>query len=320
MNQEGFLALSAAFDEGHFATGDGHMIWYGQYGKPDGAPLFWLHGGPGSGASMRQLQLIDLSRYRVVLSDQRGCGRSLPLGAIAANETCLLVSDIERLRTHLRLGHMVLGGGSWGAALALAYAAKHAASISALVLRAPFLATQKEIDAFFQPAPESADTCWEEFAALAPPSQRSRLLPWLADRLEAADAGECARLARGWRRYEQRRENGSLADAPVDDALVARYRVQAHYLRHGCFLNQGDLLEAARGLAGMPVALLHGDADLLCPPDNARMLQRSLAGSRLRMVAGAGHDPFHPGMAQALVSALDCHARHGNFTAWEAHA
>jgi proline iminopeptidase len=320
MNQEDFLAPSTAFDEGHFAAGDGHLIWYGQYGKPDGAPLFWLHGGPGSGSSMRHLQLIDLSRYRVVLSDQRGCGRSLPLGATAANDTSLLVADIERLRTHLRLERIVLGGGSWGAALALAYAARHAASISALVLRAPFLATQKEIDAFFQPAPGTADACWEEFAALAPPSQRSRLLPWLADRLGAADAAECARLARGWRRYEQRRENGSMAEVMVDDALVARYRVQAHYMRRGCFMNGEDLLEAARGLADVQVALLHGDADLICPPDNARMLQRSLAGSRLRMVSGAGHDPFHPGMAEALVSALDCYARHGNFAAWKAHA
>jgi proline iminopeptidase len=111
-----------------------------------------------------------------------------------------------------------------------------------------------------------------------------------------------------------------VAEVTVDDALVAHYRVQSHYLRHGCFLNREDLLEAARGLANMPVALLHGDADLICPPDNARLLQRSLAGSRLRMIAGAGHDPFHPGMAEALVSALDCYAREGNFAAWEAHA
>ena len=314
------MALSAAFDEGHFATGDGHMIWYGQYGKPDGVPLIWLHGGPGSGASMRQLQLIDLSRYRVVLSDQRGCGRSLPLGAIAANDTSLLVADIERLRTHLQCERMVLGGGSWGAALALAYAARHAASVSALVLRAPFLATQKEIDGFFQPAAGAADAGWEEFAGLAPPSQRSRLLPWLAERFGAADAEECARLARGWRRHEQRREGAGMAEATVDDVLVARCRVQSHYLRHGCFMSGESLLEAARGLARLPVALLHGDADMVCPPDNARMLQRSLAGSRLRMVAGAGHDPFHPGMAKALVSALDCYARHGNFAAWKAHA
>ncbi len=299
-------------------SGDGHQTWYAQYGNPHGIPLVWLHGGPGSASSLRHIGLIDLARYRLVLSDQRGCGRSLPCGAIQHNETRLLVGDIARLRVHLRLGRIVLGGGSWGAALALLYAAAHGASVAALVLRAPFLATSAEVDAFFAPPAGGPCAYWEAFAALAPPSQRQRLLPWLAQQLASASQEECARIARGWSRYEQQRESGGAALPPpiAEPAMIARYRIQAHYLTHGCFLAEGALLAAARTLGKLPVAILHGDADLVCPPDNARLLQRSLPESRLRMVAGAGHDPFHPGMASALTQALGCYAGKAHFDGW----
>jgi len=311
------LDTTTAFDEGHLASGDGHMIWYAQYGRPDGIPLFWLHGGPGSGSSLRHLQLLPLSRYRVVLADQRGCGRSLPAGSVERNDTAHLVDDISRLRAHLRLGRIVLGGGSWGAALALAYAAQHAATLRALVLRAPFLAGGQEVEAFFQPPDSGSNEHWKEFAALAPASERRRLLPWLAQRLASAGREERARIARGWRRYEQQREGGGAApEVAVDDALIVRYRVQSHYLLHGCFIGREATLAAARGLRDVPAAILHGAGDLVCPADNARMLRRCLPGSRLRIVNGAGHDPFHPGMATALAQALDCFDRRGSFTDW----
>jgi proline iminopeptidase len=318
MNADLLPDMPASFDEGRLASGDGHLLWYAQYGKPDGIPLFWLHGGPGSASSLRHIALVDLGRYRLVLSDQRGCGRSLPLGALQRNETSLLISDIDRLRARLRLERIVVGGGSWGAALALLYAARHRARVAALLLRAPFLAGRAEIDAFFSPPADGARSCWEEFAALAPEPARRRLLPWLAQQLARAEPDQCARIARAWSRYEQQQESGS-ADAvqpAVDDVMIARYRVQAHYLLHGCFLDTDQVLAAARELRGMPAAILHGDADRVCPPRNARRLQRCLPESRLRMVEGAGHQPFHPAMAAALRQALECYASNANFEGW----
>jgi len=310
--------LPAAFDEGHLASGDGHALWYAQYGEPQGIPLFWLHGGPGSASSLRHIGLIDLGRYRLVLADQRGCGRSLPPGALQGNETGLLVGDIDRLRAHLQIDRMVVGGGSWGATLALLYAARHRARVAALLLRAPFLASRAEIDACFAPPAGGPDTGWDAFAALAPPLQRRCLLPWLAQQLASSSQGRQARIARAWSRYEQQLESGGgpVAEALVGQAAIARYRVQAHYLLHECFIEPDGVLAAARAVRGVPAAILHGDADRVCPPHNARLLRRCLPGSRLRMVEGAGHQPFHPGMAAALTEALDCYASNQDFDAW----
>lgn len=318
MSPDQLAHAPAPFDEGRLDAGDGHLTWYAQYGNPQGMPLFWLHGGPGSGSGLRHLALFDLARYRLVLADQRGCGRSLPPGALRHNDTDLLIADIERLRAHLRLARIVVGGGSWGAALALLYAARHRTRVDALLLRAPFLASAAEIDAFFAPRPDLQDGAWQEFAALAPPSERGSLLPWLARQLASAGHAQCARIARGWHVYEQLRESGTVPAQPVvDDALIARYRIQAHYLLHACFVGKDGVQAAARALGGMPAAILHGGADRVCPPDNARLLQRCLPASRVRIVAGAGHAPFHPGMASALMEAQDCYARNAHFEGWD---
>jgi proline iminopeptidase len=304
-----------AFDEGQLATGDGHRLWYAQYGNPQGLPLFWLHGGPGSGASLRHADLVDLARYRLVLSDQRGCARSRPAGALEDNHTALLVADIERLRHHLGIDRLLLGGGSWGATLALAHAARHGDALHGLVLRAPFLATPAEIEAFFDTPP-----CWREFASIAPASVLTPggLLPWLAGQLQSSDRETALRIAGAWRRHEQALEGGTADAAPPDQALVQRYRIQAHYLLHGCFLDADALLDALGRLRDLPVAILHGDADRVCPPANAQRLQRCLPDSRLHMAAGAGHDPFHPALAAALRQALDGYAAHGSFDGWGA--
>jgi proline iminopeptidase len=310
--------VPVSFDEGRLACGDGHLVWYAQYGNPQGMPLFWLHGGPGSGSSLRHIGLIDLGRFRLVLADQRGCGRSLPLGGLHCNETGLLIADIDRLRIHLQIDRMVVGGGSWGATLALLYAARHRARVAALLLRAPFLASKAEIDACLAPPAGMSDAAWQAFAALAPPAQRHCLLPWLAQQLALAGQEQCARIASGWSRYERQLESDSATPAApaADEAMVARYRVQAHYLLHGCFIGTNWLPATADALHGLPLAILHGDADRVCPPRNARLLQRCMPGSRVRTVEGAGHEPFHPGMAAALTEALDCYADYGNFDAW----
>jgi proline iminopeptidase len=314
MDKETRSDATPPFEEARIDGGDGHLPWHAQFGKPDGIALFWLHGGPGSGASLRHAQLIDCTRYRLVLPEQRGCGRSLPAGELRGNSLEHLIADIERLRLHLGLSRILLGGGSWGATLALCYAAQYPDAVSGLVLRSPFLAESAEITRLFQPLDED-DAGWRAFAGLAP--QGADLLSHAAQELQR-DTPQARALARAWHRHAQMRETGRAdVSAPPDDAaLLIRYRIQSHYLRRQCFLDDGAVLAAASGLPPMPVAIFHGSEDRICSPDNARRLAARMPGSALSIVEGAGHDPFHPGMASALNDALRRHAAQGNFTGW----
>jgi proline iminopeptidase len=317
MDKETSSAATPPFEEARIDSGDGHRLWHAQYGSRDGIALFWLHGGPGSGASPRHAELIDGERFRLVLADQRGSGRSEPAGELRNNSLPMLIEDIETLRRQLGIRRMLVGGGSWGATLAICYAARHPDAVAGLVLRAPFLAERDEIARLFRPLDEPGsnhDAGWHAFASLAP--EGADLLSYAADRL-ARRASEAPALARAWHRHAQLRETGREPEGPApDDArLLARYRVQSHYLRQGCFLEEGAVLDMA-GRLTMPTAIFHGDADRVCAPDNARRLASRMPQAELSIIEGAGHDPFHPGMANALRSALHRFAERGDFQTW----
>ncbi|MBK4738050.1 alpha/beta fold hydrolase [Noviherbaspirillum pedocola] len=301
MDKETGSDATLPFEEARLDSGDGHRLWHAERGSRNGTALFWLHGGPGSGASLRHAALIDPGSFRLVLMDQRGCGRSEPAGAIHHNSLSLLIDDIERLRRHLGIARMLLGGGSWGATLAICYAARYPEAVAGLVLRAPFLAERDEISQLFQPLGED-DSSWQAFAALAPPGVD--LLAYAADQLER-NTSEARALARAWHRHACLRETGHEPGQEMHDdaALLARYRVQSHYLRHGCFLDEGAVLDMASRLS-MPAAIIHGGADRICAPDNARRLAARMPRAALSIIDAAGHDPFHPGMVDALQVAL----------------
>lgn len=301
-------------------VGDGHRIYYEQCGQAQGLPVVFLHGGPGSGCSPRHRQLFDPRRFRIILFDQRGCGRSLPRGAVQANTSADLLADIERLCAHLEIDRWLVVGGSWGAGLALAYAAAHPTSCSGVVLRSVFLGRTSDIDWFFQQARQFLPDAWERLAQQAPAAARGNLLHWLGEGLQ----GEQQALAQAtaWEAWEAAltqhqsvtpRLGLSQADAA---ALVDKYRVQSHYLMNGCFWGDAGLLERARSLASVPTAILHGREDWICRPQTAWELHRSLPGSRLQWVDGCGHSPFEPGMPQALAQAVLHHATHGDFMGW----
>lgn len=320
MTASTLFPLQSPFNEGYFEVGQGHRLWYTQYGHPEGIPLLWLHGGPGSGSSPRHQLFADPSRYRLILCDQRGCGYSTPFGAIRDNDTERLLQDIVALRLHLRLGKVLLGGGSWGACLALAYAERWPLTLLGLVLRAPFLAGKNDIDRFFQPIPGADSGPWRTFSSHAPVSERAQLLRYIAGEF-SIQSERMGLLARAWNRYEASLEQTGMTREPDLDVadverLIQRYRIQAHYLSNNCFLNEADLMEAAAHFGDMPVAILQGEDDRVCHRENAVRLHKRIPGSRLRMVAGAGHSPFHPDMAAALVEALNCFAVNGDFGRW----
>jgi proline iminopeptidase len=304
-------------------VGDGHRIYYEQCGAAAGIPVIFLHGGPGSGCSPRHRQLFDLTRYRVTLFDQRGCGRSLPRGSVQANTSDALVADIERLRQHLGIERWLVFGGSWGAGLALAYAAAHRTACLGLVLRGVFLGRASDVDWFFQQARQFLPDAWALLAAQASQGAHSDLLRWLHDGLHGGDPQAALSRAMAWETWEasvsQRQKvapGPGLPPAEAAAALVDKYRIQSHYLTNGCFWGESALLARARSLAGLPTAILHGRLDWVCRPQSAWEVHQCLPGSRLQWLDGCAHSPFEPPMSQALAQALARFAAHGNFADW----
>ena len=310
---------------GLLEVGEGHRIYYEQCGVAAGIPVVFLHGGPGGGCSPRHRELFDLTRYRVTLFDQRGCGRSLPRGAVQANTSDALVADIERLRQHLGIERWLVFGGSWGAGLALAYAAAHRTACLGLVLRGVFLGRASDLDWFFQQARQFLPDAWALLAAQAPDLAQEDLLPWLHAGLHGSDPQVTLSRALAWEAWESsvsQRQSASPRSAPPSAeevaALLAKYRVQSHYLVNGCFWGEGEsaLLARARSLAGLPTAILHGRLDWVCRPQAAWDLHQCLPGSRLQWLEGCGHSPFEPALSQALAQAMAHFAAHGNFADW----
>ena len=312
----------APFDTAWLEVGDGHRLYYEQCGAAEGLPVVFLHGGPGSGCSARHRQLFDPQRCRVILFDQRGCGRSLPRGRLHANTSDKLVADIEHLRRHLGIECWLVVGGSWGAGLALAYAAAHPAQCLGLVLRGVFLGRSCDLDWFFQQARQLLPDAWDSLAQQAPVAARDDLLRWLSAGLHGDKPQQALARASAWDVWESAlSQQGSVPARPEFSqadaaALVDKYRVQSHYLMNRCFWGDVGLLERARSLASVPTAILHGRLDWICRPQAAWELHCSLPGSRLQWVDGCGHSPFEPAMAQALVQAIRHYATHGHFTRW----
>jgi proline iminopeptidase len=297
------------------AVSHGHVLHVEERGHADGIAAVVLHGGPGSGSSPLLTRFFDPMRYRVICIDQRGAGRSTPRGSVEHNTTADLVDDLQAVRERLGIARWLVVGGSWGAALALAYAAANPGEVAGLLLRAVFLARPDDIAHFFQQAKGEHATDWARLAAIAPAAQRHDLLTFLAHALTYRGPG-ADQAALAWWRWECTLAGTANAPEPTGEALAAwvdRYRVQSHYLTHRCWLDTPPLLARAARLPPVPTLLLHGTHDRICLPDAARELHRCMPHSQLRWVEGAGHDPTHPAMARAMVEALDTYARHGRF-------
>lgn len=299
-------------------VGGGHRIRFEESGNPKGLPVVFLHGGPGSGCTPGHRRFFDPGAYRIVLLDQRGAGQSTPRGECAANTTGELVRDLERLREALGIERWLLCGGSWGATLALAYAAGYQARVRGLILRGVFLGTRGEIAWYLRALRAFVPEAWERFARGAGARSARGILAGYRKRLLSGDGGERLAAAAEWRRYERfvtelngpqpesQLELESAAATPSpDDALVDRVGIQLHYLAHDCFLDRGALLRGAARLAATPGVIVQGRYDLVCPPGTAHALHRAWKGSELVLVERAGHSAFDPPIAAALVRATD---------------
>jgi proline iminopeptidase len=293
------------------AVDERHALHVEECGSAKGVPALFLHGGPGAGCEPYHRRLFDPARYRIVLFDQRGAGRSLPHADLTDNTTWHLVADIERIREHLGIDRWLVFGGSWGSTLALAYAQHHPERVRALVVRGIFLCRDEEIRWFYQEgASRVFPDYWEDFLAPVPFAERHDLLH-AYHRLLTGDH-DIARMAaaKAWSTWE-----GRTATLLPNDAVVRHFgdphvalslaRIECHYFVHQAFLRPGQLLEDAPRLAGIPGVIVHGRYDLICPFENAWALHRAWPGSELVVVPDAGHAASEPGIRSALVAATD---------------
>ena len=293
----------------HFDVGDGHRLWVDQRGNPDGIPAVFLHGGPGGGFQPGNFNLFDPARYRTVFFDQRGAGRSQPLGGLNANTTAHLVADIEALRQRFGVEKWLVVGGSWGATLALAYAEAHPERVLGLVLRAVFLGTAAELDwAFGTGLMNFYPGLYQDFLGALPEAERADPLPAYYRRILDPDPAIHLPAALAW--HDTERILSEIAPSASRLAVAAdRGRpnspfVEAHYFQHGCFQPDNALLDNAHRLAGIPGVIVQGRYDLLCPPATSFALAARWPGAEIVVAELSGHSLSHPAVHQAVKSAV----------------
>lgn len=297
------------------AVDDRHALYVEECGSAKGIPALFLHGGPGAGCEPYHRRFFDPIRYRVVLFDQRGAGRSVPHADLTDNTTWHLVADIERIRERLGIERWLVFGGSWGSTLALAYAQTHPERVSGLVLRGIFLCREDEIRWFYQQgASRLFPDYWADFVAPVAPADRHDLLGAYHRLLTGADDIARMAAAKAWSTWEGRtatlRPSPSVVSHFGDPRVaLALARIECHYFVHQAFLRPDQLLEDAGRLAGIPSVIVHGRYDVICPLENAWELHRAIAGSELVIVPDAGHAASEPGIRSALVAATDRFAR-----------
>lgn len=301
--------LAPPFAEHRLAVGAGHVLHIEECGRPDGLPVVFLHGGPGSGCTPAHRRFFDPARFRAVLFDQRGAHRSSPQGGRRANTTDHLVADIERVREALGIEAWIVFGGSWGSLLGLAYAQQHPERVLGLVLRGIFLGSADELQGYAQGLGSPAPEAWRRFAAAVPESERGNLLAAYTRRLLSGRPAARQRAARHWLDYERALMGEPPLAAAPEPRQLAKARLQAHYLAHGCFADAGQLLAGCERLAHLPAAIVQGMRDPVCPPRTAEALARAWPQAEWLAVADGGHDAFEPAMAAACLAALDAVAR-----------
>ena len=287
-----------------------HTIYFEECGNPEGYPVVFLHGGPGSGCNPTQRRFFDSSFYRIILLDQRGCGRSTPQGCIDDNTIDALVSDIETLKLHLNIKEWLVFGGSWGSTLALAYAIAYPISVTGLILRGIFLSRQSELDWFLGEVKHFYPDCWEKLLSFIPESERSNPLKAYSGRVFSEDIAIAGPAATEWNAYESSimsllsRTSSAPNTTPVD-IEVARARVQIHFILNECFVGHRDLLAEAKALSAIPTTIVQGRYDMVCPPISAWELKNAMPHAKFLMIADAGHSAMEAGVTSALVEATE---------------
>jgi proline iminopeptidase len=298
------------FDQRMLDVGQGHRVYVEQCGRPDGLPVIVLHGGPGGGCSPAMRRYFDPAVYRVILFDQRGCGRSRPHASVDDNTTWHLVADIELIRQTLGIDSWLVFGGSWGATLALIYAQEHPDRVRALALRGVFLATQGELDWFYGGGAGAFwPDLWARFTGPIPADERGDLIGAYHRRLFSGDLMTETRFARLWAGWENALasiDNDGLSGESPADYARAFARLECHYFQNAAFLAADDHIQSRMDrIAHIPGVIVQGRYDMICPPAAAWRLAALWPRATLHLVPRAGHALSEPGITAELVRAMD---------------
>ena len=286
-----------------------HQLHIEECGNPDGLPVAFVHGGPGAGCEPYHRRFFDPNVYRIILFDQRGCGRSTPHAELTDNTTQALVADMEVIRQHLKIDKWVVFGGSWGSTLGLVYAQTNPEAVLGLILRGIFLCGRREIHWFYQDgASRIFPDYWEDFLRPIPEAERGDLVRAYYKRLVGDD--EVARMAaaKAWSLWEGRAATLQLSKSVVDhfakpSTALSLARIECHYFMHDSFLEADQILRNAHRLADIPAIIVHGRYDIVCPVENAWALHRAWPQATLKIIADTGHSASEPGITDALIKA-----------------
>lgn len=282
---------------------NGHCLYFEEVGTQTGTPIAFLHGGPGSGCKPEHRVFFDPASHRGILFDQRGCGRSTPLGNLSDNTTSHLIADLETLRNTLGIERWIVCGGSWGATLALHYALEHRSAVAGLALRGVFLASSEEVAWFLDGLGSELSIARTALDAMLTPEERVDPIRALARRIASDNIFERNTAARAWLDWE-----AATMDNPTDPrpgpVKLAKAAIQLHYLAHNCFLDSDELRRRLPELAGIPTIIVQGAKDRICPPHTAQMVVAAIPGTELHLLAEEGHSGLTPPMIGALRTAL----------------
>ena len=300
------------YQTGMLDVGDGHSLYWELSGNPDGKAVVFLHGGPGGGSSPDHRRQFNPERYKILVFDQRGCGKSKPYASLEANTTQHLVEDIERLREMAGVDKWMVFGGSWGSTLSLAYAQAHPDRVSELVLRGIFLFDQYEVDWLYEEGGASAiyPDKWDEFISLIPDGERGDLVEAYRKRLTSDDPDEQLRAAKAWSAWEGATVTLLPSAATIEhftspEIAVAIARIENHYMASGGWLGEGQLLRGADKLRGIPGVIVQGRHDSCTPPKAAWALKKAWPEVELNIVPDGGHLFNEPGILDGLIRATD---------------
>lgn len=299
------------FEQNHLKLGNLHEIYYEICGNPTGKPVVFLHGGPGSGCNPTQRRFFDPAHYRIILIDQRGCGRSRPLGAVEQNTTNDLIADIEAIRTTLEIDKWLVFGGSWGSTLALVYAIQHPTKVTGLILRGIFLSRPSELDWFLGQVKSFFPEPWNKLCDYLPTSVRDNPLMAYEKLIFSDDINISIPAAIHWNNYESSimsllPRTAAINSEVSSDVELARARVQIHYIKNLCFVGMLDLLAHAKvKLSHIPTQIIQGRYDMVCPPISAWELKSAMPHADLQIIEDAGHSAMESGITSALVAATE---------------
>ena len=305
------------FAHHHLQVDAQHTLYIEESGNPNGTPVLFVHGGPGGGCSPTHRQFFNPNEYRILLFDQRGCGQSSPHACLDNNTTAHLIEDIEKIRHHLNIQKWILFGGSWGSTLSLLYAQTYPTHVLGLILRGLFLCREEDVNWFYQNgANRIFPEYWADFIAPVAPQNRHNMIDAYYDLLTSRNEVARMRAAEAWSIWE-----GRTSTLKTDPNLVSHFgephhalamaRIECHYFKHNAFIAPNQILKHAKRIKDLPITIIHGRYDMVCPVNQAIELANELPKANLILSQTSGHSAFEPDICQALVNTTDQFAQLG---------